>query len=90
MWESTEPAAVAARKTFGKTAEQIVNSDADAMKKAATEAETAFKALEKVALGFEGKVAGFGGNELTELEGRLSRAATSPRTSRSSETKRRT
>lgn len=49
MWESSEAPAKAARQTHGRTAEAIV-ADAEAMKKAATEAEQAFKALEKVAL----------------------------------------
>lgn len=70
MWESSEAPAKAARQTHGRTAEAIV-ADAEAMKKAATEAEQAFKALEKVALGLEAQVAGFGGTAFDELKGKL-------------------
>lgn len=70
MWKSGEAPAKAARQAHGKTAEQII-ADAEAMKKASTEAETAFKALEKVALGYEAQVAGFGGDAFSELQGKL-------------------
>lgn len=70
VWSEGEAPAKAARQTHGKTAQSIV-ANANAMAKAATEAEQAFKALEKVRQGYEEQAAGFGGTALDQLKGKL-------------------
>lgn len=69
IWSEGEEPKKTKRGGRGR-AEKVVE-DAAALTKAATEAEAAFKALEKVRLGYEGQAAGFGATELDQLKGKL-------------------